>query len=482
MDSDDGASASHAIVPWQARLAWVTIGLAATVGMADSAANVAFPSIANEFGIAPGDIQWVITLYILAQTSLAIGFGKIADRQGYTPVLRAGLLISAIALTGCAMATQYHVLVAMRILQGIGVGIILAVTPAMAASLRPAQEQRQAMAAYATWLAVGLAAGPLVGGHLVALGQWPAVFWARVPIALLALALTLLLPGKLARPAPAGSLPDRHASGNNPLAPDWLGATWLVASLGSLVLLLVQWRTPLLGIASIPVFALLLGACILCFVRAERSATDPVLPLHLFANPGFRLLQLCAVAVNVAAFSLFLLIPFLLSDWAAMPIVRAGYILTLYPLGMMISGLAGGWLGNRVSNFRLLVSGIAVCAAGLLVAAIASTLTSTPLLCMALLATGLGHGAFQVAYLERTLSDMPVSQRGVAGAITGVTRLLGIILATTILFSVHEAAENIASHVSFIRTPFAVSFLVSALVGALAFAVSLRLRRDHLVE
>ncbi|MGB7183980.1 MAG: MFS transporter [Burkholderiaceae bacterium] len=460
--------------PYTVLLAWVTLGLATLVGMSDSAVNVALPAITESFGIALGDIQWIITIYVLAQSSLTITFGKIADRYGYRPVLMTGLAISALALLLCSLATHYPTLVGLRFAQGIGVGLILATSPAIASFLMPAAQQRQAMAYYTMWLALGLCLGPLVGGLLVSSGGWPGVFWVRTPIALLALIIVWRLTfighrgdqsqtaGSTTATAATRTIVPGAPPGPKPRA-DIAGAAWMVAALSALVLFLVLFRQSTWGWWS-PTMALFIClASLIRFWQTELRAPDPIVDVSLFRHPTFRHLQIAAVFTNLAAFSIFLIAPYLFVQWPGFSVIDAGLLLALYPFGMLLAGFVSSVssfsslssrLANRLTAHQLIIAGMLLLATGLALCAGFSLTWTLPGMGFAMVLCGLGHGCFQVGHLDATLSAMPVADRGVAGSIVAVGRLLGIVLAANGLLWLHEtmADSNLGFAVQYAKT------------------------------
>ena len=110
----------------------------------------------------------------------------LGDRYGHRRVFGLGLLASALAFGLCAAAWSYPSLVVARGLQGIGAGLVMACGPALVTVILPAEQRRQALAFYTMLMGLGMFLGPLLGGFLVQAGGWPAVYWARIPLALLA--------------------------------------------------------------------------------------------------------------------------------------------------------------------------------------------------------------------------------------------------------------------------------------------------------
>jgi MFS family permease len=169
----------------------------------DSAVNIAFPSITSYFGRDLHDILWVVIAYVLTYSSLLLIFGKLGDLIGYRIIFQIGLLTSTAGFACCAFATAFEVLLLGRVLQGIGIALVLSCAPALATSLYREQERTRILGIYAAITALGGALGPLSGGILVERLGWSVVFWARLPLVVTALALSWVIPARPGHGSPS---------------------------------------------------------------------------------------------------------------------------------------------------------------------------------------------------------------------------------------------------------------------------------------
>src|ERR1700712_4101921 len=172
----------------------LVVGLGTLVVPLDSAVNVDFPHIVRRFDLPLPAIQWIVISYTLTQTSLLLSFGRIGDMLGYRRVFLAGTAWSTLAFIACALAPSYPWLLAGRVAQGVGAGLILSCGPALATSLFPEQQRPRILGLYTMMFGIGGALGPSVFGLLVERFGWSAVFSFRAPIAALAFLLAWLLP------------------------------------------------------------------------------------------------------------------------------------------------------------------------------------------------------------------------------------------------------------------------------------------------
>src|SRR6516165_4932565 len=186
------------------RLRILLVGLGTSVVPLDTAVNIAFPSITGNFGLPITMIQWVVISYVLTYSSLMLAFGRAGDIWSY------GWLLFC------------------RFLQGIGASLIVSCAPALVTGLFPEYRRSRAVGVFTAIYALGSAAGPLIGGMLVQIWGWPAVFWFRAPIAITALLFLEGLPA-----APRSEVRE---------AVDLVGASLLALSISTLLLTLNQLR------------------------------------------------------------------------------------------------------------------------------------------------------------------------------------------------------------------------------------------------
>lgn len=384
----------------------------------DSALNVAFPAVAAAFALPLPAIQWLIIAYVLTYGSLMLAVGRIGDIWGHARVFRLGLISSAVALLLCSLAPSYPLLLGARILQGISAALVIGCGAALATSLFPEAMRARALGAYAASFAASAALGPLLGGLLVEVWGWPAVFWIRVPVALAAL---WLLRHEVTPPrdGPRESF-------------DGPGAVLLALGMASL-LLAINRGAPLLFLLA----ALALGG----FIWRSLAVARPILDLRLFRRPGFARLNLASLLINLAGFAVMLLVPFYLARVAALPPAWLGVVLAGGHGGAMLGSALGGRLGGGP---RLALAGALLAGLGLLSVAFWGPGTPPALLFACLLFQGVGIGLFTLAYTDMVTSIMRREDRGVAGSLTLLMRTLGVVLAASLLTLVFGVSERAA--------------------------------------
>jgi MFS family permease len=434
------------------------VGLGTAVVPLDTAVNIAFPDITTSFGLPIQAIQWVVICYVLTYTSLMLAFGRVGDIFGHGRVFRIGLLWSAAAYLLCAAAPGYGWLLFCRFLQGIGASLIVSCAAALVIGLFPENRRSRAVGAFTLMYAAGSAAGPLLGGALVELWGWPAVFWFRAPIAATAL---LLLDG-----LPRMSRPDMRET------IDVVGAVLLAIGISALLLFFNQlqhlegqeFRAIGLGVTA--------TAALLGFVRWEHLAAQPIIQLRFFRIAGFAVLNLASVLVYLTSFSVLLFGPYFLVRSAGLSVPVAGGILAASFIGSIIASPLAGLLVERVSAERIAAFGALLSATGLVLIGDShpGPVEQTLPLLAALLLQGFGVGLFQVAYMDIVMRTLPRESRGIAGSVAMLSRSLGTVTGATLLTVLFHALEGLSLAETFLsafRRTFWIAGCVSALAGLL---------------
>ena len=408
------------------------IGLGTSIAALDTAVNIAFPAITRAFDLPLPAIQWIVVAYVLTYASFMLAVGRVGDLVNHGIVFRLGLAWSAAALVLCAAAPSYPVLVAARIAQGIGAAAVLGCGPALLTSLYAEGERARALALYTMMLSIGVAAGPIVGGVLIEAWGWPAVFWFRAPIAL---ATALLLP---ALPRPLAGLAARRSF-------DLPGALFLAAALIGLLLSLNRLRYVADGDVSALLFAGVAVAALAAFIRRERRARDPLIDLAPFRSFPFSFANSGSVLVNLASFTVFLLVPYYLARMTGLPDAMSGVVLAVSGAGTVLGSPIGALLVRRAGTRPVATAGAALAALGLALIAIAAPGHDLRRLVVGIALQGTGLGLFQVAYMDLVMGSIAPSARGVAGSLAMLTRTLGVVAGATTLTLVYGFANAAAA-------------------------------------
>ncbi|TPW29946.1 MFS transporter [Pararhizobium mangrovi] len=332
-------------------LAASVLGSAMTF-MDGSIVNVALPAIGADLSADVAALQWIVTGYMLALASLMLIGGALGDRWGSGRAFVAGVCGFAAASALCALAPSAVTLVAARIVQGIAAALLVPSSLAIIAATFKGAARGRAIGTWAAASAVGTAIGPVVGGWLVDTANWRAVFAINLPLAIAALFFARGFP-PLPR-TPGGRL-------------DWPGAVTGMAALGLLNfgLIAIGDGRYAVGAAAI-VAAFFAGAG---FLRCEHRAANPMIPLDLFAEPGFAAINLLTVLLYAGLSACFVVLPLSLIAGHGYDAVVTGT--AFVPFSVLMGGFSrfSGGLAARTGPRLPLVLGPATAAAGFLLLA-----------------------------------------------------------------------------------------------------------------
>ncbi len=248
--------------------------------------NVALPALGRELGGGVAGLQWVIDAYTVVFAGLLLPAGSLGDRVGARRVFAGGLAVFTLASAVCGAAPDVAVLIAARAVQGLGAALLV---PSSLALLRGVYRDRHERArAVGVWGAVagtGAASGPILGGALVGLIGWRAVFIVNVPVGILGLVLA-------AKHLPASG--ETTAGGFDPP-----GQALGILSLTLLTLGVIEGGSA--GWSAVQTLAPLAAAAValVLFVARERRARHPMLPLSLFASRTFSAASFVGLAINL---------------------------------------------------------------------------------------------------------------------------------------------------------------------------------------
>ncbi|MFJ9608822.1 MFS transporter [Kitasatospora sp. NPDC101176] len=327
-------------------------GVQATLIFTIMILSVPLPLVAREFGLGPSGVLLLSAAYGLSFSSLLLLGGRLTDRHGGRPVLRAGLALLAVASLGCALAPGQSALLAGRFAQGVGAALAAPAAVAVVRVLRPEPaDHRRAMATWGGLSVLGATAGNLLSGAVTAWVSWRWLFAVPVLVSLLGLARS-------------GSLPPTAPAGRRP-ALDLRGAALATAGVCAASYGLVAstehgWSAPaVIGPLAVGL-ALLLG-----FAAAQRRAADPLLPAG-FLTDRRRATALAAVTATATATALtFLMLALYLQQQRGWGTLATSAAFLPYAAALLLAGRLAAPLTARHGAAAVTAAGLALAAAGL---------------------------------------------------------------------------------------------------------------------
>ncbi|MEU5212767.1 MFS transporter [Streptomyces sp. NPDC020742] len=412
---------------------------AVIVALDGTVLTVAQPTLQRTLHASFAQVQWTSTGYLIAVAGLLVFAGRLGDRYGHQRLFALGILGFGAASAGIGLAPGIGWVIGLRVVQGVFGALLQPATLGMLRAAYPPDQLGMPIALRTSAIGLSAAAGPIVGGALVAQLSWRAVFFLNVAPALLAglLALAVRLP-KPPAPAPAPPLPGRHAL--PPTAPpsglDLPGAFLLCLTLGTLVHTLVTlpesgW-TPVTASG-----ALLAAAGCAAFVRHERRTASPLVPPGVLGSRPVGAGLAVLVSASAAMFGALFIGTYFLQDVLELDPFQCG--LRVLPLAamMVLAAPASAVVQRRYGPRRTTTTAMALLAAGILTLSQLDR-TATPLaIGTGFFLLGAGFGAVMVTATSVIVRHASVDHAGVAGGLQqtamNVGPTLGVALATMLL-------------------------------------------------
>ena len=391
--------------------------LASFVAFLDgSVVNLALPAIGGDFGGGLALQQWVVDGYLLTLGALILVAGAISDALGRLVVLRAGLVVFAVATLLCAAAPTGWVLVLARCLQGIGAAFLVPSSLAMINTRFSGAEQARAVGSWTAWTGTAFVIGPLLGGVLVDALDWRWIFAVNV----VPVAVTLYLSGRLPR--------DEFRSGSR-AAIDVVGAVLTAVGLSGTVYALIEqqrfgwWHPAVLASLAVGI------GCLVAFPLWERRAAHPMMPLQMFTARNFAVGNLATVFLYAGVSLGPLLVTLFLQETAGMTAAAAGIATLPIPLLSFLLARRFGTMAGRHGPRLYMAAGPVVAAAGFLLMARAGPAFDfwTQMLPGVVL-FGLGLSIAVSPLTAAVLGAVPPAQSGIGSAINNaVARIAGLV-------------------------------------------------------
>jgi len=384
-----------------------------------SIVNIALPTMSEQLSSSISSIQWVVNAYLLAISVLLLVWGKLADIYGKKKIFMMGFIIFSVGSGLCGFSNSLLMLVISRVIQAVGASSMMALSQGIVTNVFPPGERGRAFGITGASVAIGSLTGPTLGGLLVKAFGWHSIFLVNIPIGIIGILCTYFLIPEIKEE------PEHKAF-------DVLGA-FLFA--GSVLLLFMSFLFLQDQKVSQTVFAIMLIAALvlmIAFIVHERRVSYPLLNFGLFKIKIFLLGISTGFLSYVSLNTTLYFMPFYFVYILKFTTLKAGLLMSAYPLMTALISPFSGWLSDKISYRPLTVIGLTINVAVLFTISTFGTSTSIVQIVLFMALLGIGSAIFQSPNNSSVMGSVPKNELGSAGGVNALFRNLGMVSGTTI--------------------------------------------------
>ena len=377
--------------------------------------NVGLTNIMNPFGTSIDKIEWIITGYMLVMAVTLPASGWIADHFGYKRSYFAALFLFTLGSLLCGFAWNETVLIACRVVQGLGAGLIMPVGMAIITRTFPPEKRGMALGFWGIAAAASVSFGPVIGGYLIDNFSWHAIFLVNVPVGFIGLVSTIIIQ-KEYRIEKVRSF-------------DYGGAIFMTIFLTSLLLALAcgnsSWNTGGWHSDFIITCFVFAAVSLAIFLYIDLRIEDPLIDLRLLKDFNFSMANIVFFIFGFGMFGSTFLLPLFLQTSLGYTALQAGMV--FLPIGMVqaIMSPISGALSDRINPKVPALIGIALLGLGLYMQNFLSLDSSNFQIMVPLIVRGFGMGMIIAPLGALAMSRMPPRKLAQASGLFNVIRQVG---------------------------------------------------------
>lgn len=374
-----------------------------------SSVTVALPAINSDFSIPDQSLLgWIVTGFLLSAAIFIVPFGRVADIYGRRRIFLAGLMVVIVSSLLCSISSGAYMLIASRMVEGVGSAMIFGTSIAILASVFPLGERGRVLGINVAAAYLGLSTGPLLGGVITTYAGWRFIYLAVAVYSLLALAIARWKIKEEWKTGKEGSF-------------DFVGTIQYAAMLFCLIF----------GLTRIPditgaLLLLISGAMMILFLSQESQHANPVLKVNIFRNNLVFLFSNLAALINYSATAA---VAFLLSLYLqylkGYGPEAAGLILIAQPAVQTALSPLAGRLSDRMEPRIVASTGMGLCVLGLFLFARLMPQTPLEIILAGLVLMGIGFALFSSPNTNAIMSSVHPADYGVASGMVSTMRLIG---------------------------------------------------------
>lgn len=422
-------------VPIVNYFAFLTLMLAFFMAMLDTTiVNVSLPAITAYFNTDVKTISWVANGYNLAFAVLLLTASRLADQFGRRKVFAIGLFCFTVTSFLSGISPDADWLIFFRVLQGLSAAAMVPVTMPLVIELFPVKKSGAVVGAWAAIAGLAAASGPALGGIITDKLMWQWIFFINIPIGIVAMIFTFLLVKE--------SL-DTKASHKI----DWLGMITITTAIFPMTYGLIQandwgWTSPRI----ISLF-FLSAISIALFAIIESKNREPMLPLWLMKNPFFSFSSATLFMLGMGLMNGVFFLAFFLTQVMGLTELKAGIIITVFPLTSTIFSAIAGLLSDKMGSRFFAVMGMTIVSISVYLCSGLNPHSSLMDIIWRLMLSGCGIGMAMAPVVGAMVKAVPFDKIGIASGVGNMTRTIGTVLGVAIIVTLftHRVDKELIS-------------------------------------
>lgn len=399
--------------------------------------NVGLPKIMASFGVGLDKIEWVVTAYMLAMAVALPTSGWLADKFGYKRLYFIGLFLFTLGSMLCGRSSDENMLIASRVIQGLGAGTIQPLGMAIISREFPPHQRGIALGFWGISAAASVSFGPIIGGFLIDRFSWPLIFDVNIPIGILAMVFTIIIQSEYVSKSAR-----RFDVAGFISVTIFLPLTLYILSQGNAATNSAGWHAPfILAYGAVALIALAV------FITAELTVKEPLLDLRLLMNHNFGIANIILLIFSLGMFGSTFLLPIYLQNSLGYTALQAGSV--FLPVGLIQGTIApiSGRISDKLNPKLPLFVGVVLFAFSFWLNSQLSWLTELHFIMLSLYLRGVAMGLMFTALTTVSLSEIPREKMAQASAITNSIRQLGGSLGVALLATLLSTRVNFHAQV-----------------------------------
>jgi EmrB/QacA subfamily drug resistance transporter len=416
--------------------------------------NIALTHIQGYYDTTFGDIEWVMNAYILSFAVLLVTLGRFGDLWGRRKLFIAGMALFTAGSLACGLAPSIGLLIAFRVVQGVGGAAMMPATLSIIAAVFPAGRRGAAMGVWGGVSGLATAIGPTLGGVIVQYVTWPTaadswrwIFLVNIPIGVAGVVLALRIVPESRNPTAVQSL-------------DLPGVGLVTASLFCLTFALIEGQS--YGWTSAAILGLFAAAAVAfaLFYWREHRVSQPLIDFSLFRRVTFAAGNVTGLLLSAAMMGAFFMIPVFLQSVLGYSAIKAGLVMVPMSVVIIVAAPAAGMLSDRLGSRWIVALGMFLLALGLAwmagllpgVGGISPDTTPADLLAPFLIA-GIGIGLAVAPVTSAVMATAPRERVGNASGVLSTMRQVGSLLGIAVLGAVlqNRVTANISAGIQAVQ-------------------------------